>query len=344
MSLAGLHWRIKRRPGKPTIYYCYAWRNGPLILRGEGAKPKLTAEALERYQDAHRGRRKVTEDTIGTLCHEWRASPEWRALAASTRATWGYALTALEARFGKATLIAAQDPRFRRDVMAWRASMSDKPRSADVHMTVFRALLEWGRLNGRLTMNLADGIKPLWKGGNRESIIWEPAEVEALRPALSPRVRDAFDLARFTGFRRGDLVALPWDAVLEHAIVWRTSKSSGKRTVTVPIVPRLGELLAELRKVPRAPGVKTVLVNTRGRPWTAGGITAGFNRERDAAGFDKHLHDARGTFATELAPFTSDQQIAGIMGWSVSRIAEIRRLYVDQARTVIAIGEAIARK
>ena len=37
----------------------------------------------------------------------------------------------------------------------------------------------------------------------------------------------------------------------------------------------------------------------------------------------------------------TDQEVAGMMAWSPQQVADIRRVYVDQARAVVAIGERI---
>lgn len=344
MNLPGLNFATKRSRGR-VIWFIYAWRGGPLIMRAEGpTKPKLTAAAIAAYQDAHAKRLAAPADTLARLAGDWRASPEWRNLRDTTKATWGRCLNNIQDKFGNAPLGAVEDRRFRGDIMAWRASMAHTPRAADNHITVLQSLLTWGRRNGRLNASQAEDIPNLYKGGNRAHVIWEPHEIDILRPQLPPHVQDALDLARFTGLRRGDLVTLPLSAIGQHAIVWRTSKSNGERTVTVPMLPELKAVVERLRGLHRAKGVETALVNSKGQPWTPGGLTGVFNSFRDAAGFDKHWHDLRGTYVTELCPYLTDQQIAGIMGWSVTRIADIRRIYVDPARTVVAIGEALARR
>jgi hypothetical protein len=141
----------------------------------------------------------------------------------------------------------ALDRRFRADIMAWRKSMADTPRKADYHVTVLRALLGWGRVQGQLALNVADGIPNLYKGGGRAHIVWTPDEVALLHSVLPTQLQDALDLARLTGLRRGDLVKLPLSAFGPHAIVWRTSKSNGERVVTVPMLPALADLVAALR-------------------------------------------------------------------------------------------------
>jgi hypothetical protein len=190
---------------------------------------------------------------------------------------------------------------------------------------------------------MAADIPQLYKGGNRAAIIWEPAEVDAWQ-AAGQSVRDAVNLARLTGLRRADLVELPQAAIKAHAIVWQTSKSGRARTVSVPILPALRTLLDDLATRPRQPSVETALVNSLGKAWTPGGLTASFTQERIRLALaDKHLHDFRGTYVTELClAGLTDQEIAGIAGWAPSGVAEIRRLYVDQARTVVAMGERLA--
>ncbi len=346
MNLAGVAYVVKRRKGKPLIHYYYAWRGGPQIMRVEGGpKPRLTPAAIAAYQAAHAKRLTAPGDTLAGLATGWRDSPEWQALAPTTRNEWGRCLSEIEARFGKAPLGAVDDRRFRADIMAWRKGMADTPRKADYHITVLKALLSWGRVQGQLALNVADGIPQLYKGGNRAGIVWTPDDIALLRPVLPVQLQDALDLARLSGLRRGDLVKLPLSAFGPHAIVWRTSKSNGERVVTVPMLPELAGLVETLRTRHRAPGIETALVNSRGKPWTVSGLTGTFNAHRDCVGITKRLHDIRGTFCTELClAGLTDETVAGIMGWSVARVAEIRRVYVDQARTVVAIGEALARK
>ena len=122
--------------------------------------------------------------------------------------------------------------------------------------------------------------------------------------------------------------------------------------ITVVKRETLGSLARECL---REEGVQTTLVNSYGRPWTADGFGGSFNRIRDATNIDhvdeetgirkkKHLHDVRGTFATRRIAQPaglSDQEVADMMAWSPQQVADIRRVYVDQARVVVAIGERI---
>lgn len=54
------------------------------------------------------------------------------------------------------------------------------------------------------------------------------------------------------------------------------------------------------------------------------------------AGIKKRLHDARGTFATNLrhAGYTRDQ-IADAMGWRSERVEDLLKVYVDRNAVVL---------
>ena len=58
----------------------------------------------------------------------------------------------------------------------------------------------------------------------------------------------------------------------------------------------------------------------------------------------KHLHDVRGTFLAHLCRAElTDEDIANVAAWSPATVARIRRTYVDDAATVVALSERIRR-
>ncbi len=346
MNIAGIAWTRKRTATGAWRWYAYAWRGGPCIQKTISVKlPRLTPEAVLAFHRAISERGTMPADTISGLAAAWRASPEWKGFAAETRRMWGRTLDAITNKWGPVPVSIFDDRRIKHKIIAWRDSMAETPRKADYHVDVLRSLLSYGRLLGRLSLNMADGIPHLYKGGNRAAIVWEPDDVAAFLAVAEQPVADAFNLARLTGLRRADLVALPWDAIKTHAIVWRTQKSGRVRVVSFPLIAPATKLLAELRTRNRNAGVSTVLVNSRGRAWTPDGLNSSFNDARSKTECRKRIHDLRGTAVTEwcLAGM-SDAEIAGAFGWSPARVAEIRRLYVDQARVVVSIGERLHRE
>jgi integrase len=361
VSLEGLHYVAKRKPGKPVRWYVYAWRGGPLVARREGRdRPVLKADEIRAAMAAQESVNRPDPRLLLSLIREWQASPEWKGLAAGTRKTWGSPLNAIEARWGSKPLSVWNDPRMVAKVVAWRDERAATPRAADIGVTVLRELLKFGKLRARVLLNVADGIPTLYRGGDRAEIIWTEEDMDrfgwySLKLDMA-HVTDGLWLDAFTGLRREDLVTVNEANVWEHAIVKKALKVSRRqrRRAAMPRLPELNGLLEELRTRPRQDGVTTLLVNSRGLPWTGDGFGGSFNRIRDAANIvhadeetglvrKKHLHDVRGTFATRLIlAGLTDEEAANVMGWSPQRIATIRRVYVDQARVVVAIGERIA--
>lgn len=354
---AGLHIVCKRRrAGKSLVWYVYAWRGGPMIQKSEGARPKVTSALTDLAAEARRIGREPSGETIAKLISDYRAptTPEWAKLAASTKANYATWLDRIREKFGKAPLSAFEDRKMRGDIMEWRDQWIAQPRSADAAIQAMSTLLSWGVDRGRLEKNIAKGISQLYDA-DRSEIIWEEADLTAFQKAASIEVWEGVQLAALTGLRRGDLVNLPWKAVFEHAIVWRTAKSRGKNLATIPLLPETRILLDQIkarhaafmeaqRPNRRKPLPETVLSNSYWRPWTAMGFGSRFNDAKNEAKVEKHLHDLRGTFVTRccMAGLT-DQEIADIVGWDTKDIASIRARYADQARVVIAIGERLAR-
>ncbi|QIG79950.1 tyrosine-type recombinase/integrase [Stakelama tenebrarum] len=354
---AGLHIVRKLRNGKPAIWYVYAWRGGPCIHRQEGGqRPAVTATLTDKAAEARRELRTADDGTLATLIAAFKAptTPEWNRLAPSTRATWTTWLDRIREEFGDTPLRIVADRRFRGDVLDWRDRWINQPRSADMAIQTFSRLLSFGVDRARITTNVLTGIDQLYEF-DRSDVIWEPRHFDMLRPHASVEVMEGVELAAATGLRRGDLVRLPWTAIGEHAIIWRTSKSRGRNLVTIPLLPETRKLLdrirtrhaaamARQRPNRRKPLPETVLSNSRWQPWQPGGFGSRFNDAKRDSGLDLHLHDVRGTFATRcMIAGLTDQEIADILGWSVKEVAAIRVKYVDQARVVVAIGERIAR-
>jgi integrase len=364
---------VSRRPGKPVTWYVYAWRGGPLVLKHVGPKkPKLGAAEHAKIAQAMADDRAIPANTFRKVVRDWcsvnpakdqeKGSVEWNALADNTKRVWRPHVDSIEARWGKFPITIWDDPRMVAKVVKWRDERASTPRTADIGVTVLNHLLDYARLRGLVRINVATGVPTLYKGADRADIIWTEPDIVAFtaRAVQDKRehVVDGLRLAAVTGLRREDLVTLTWDQVGEFAIVKKALKISRRkrRRVVIPQTPQLEAVLADLRTRYRRDGVNTVLVNSKGTPWTANSFGGSFSRLKQAAGIvhvdedgnarDKHLHDVRGTFCTMLLVEwdLTDQEAAEIMGWSPDRVAQIRKVYVDHRRVVVALGERIAAK
>ncbi len=357
------------RAGRPISWRVYAYKGGPRIMTAiQPTKPKLSADAYALLAEALAEANCPDPKLLRSLIHDWRASPEWKKLAHSTRQVWGGNLDLIEKRWGDKPISVWDDSRMVAKVMKWRDERASTPRSADMGITVLRELLKFGRLRGRVRINVAEGVPHLYRGGDRAEIIWTSEDMEAFRlaaiEAKRPLLYDGLRLAALTGLRRADLVSLTYDHLGEVAIIKTAlKKSRGKRRkVVVPMTEALENLLEELRTRKRKEGVNTILVNEHGRSWTAAGFggSMSFGMVRDKAkivhveeGDDgerverpKHLHDVRGTFCTYLLTECelTDEDAAWIMGWSPARVGKIRSTYVDSAAVVISLAGRMRAK
>jgi integrase len=164
---------------------------------------------------------------------------------------------------------------------------------------------------------------------NRSDVIWGDEDFATLLAHASPEMAWAARLAALTGLRRGDLVKLAWTHVGELAIELKTGKSKGRRTVTIPMIRDLRDLLANIPK--RA---TTVLTSSDKRPWTGDGLGSSWWKLIQESGLKEkglRFHDFRGTAATRLYRARLPlREIAEILGWSEDRVEKIINRYVKR--------------
>ena len=142
---------------------------------------------------------------------------------------------------------------------------------------------------------------------------------------MSPHITRGLGLAALTGLALSDFTKLQWGQIGENAITGKRSKTGGE--FVIPLYPALRKHLGERQLGP-------VLLNSHGRPWTVEGFKTAWQRAKPA-GFDRRLHDLRGTCATRLIieGFT-DSEVAMFLGWKVDEVAQIKARYVDRNRVV----------
>ncbi|MBD7941564.1 tyrosine-type recombinase/integrase [Brevundimonas sp. Sa3CVA3] len=322
---------------------------------------------MAAYNAAVAERRAPKTDTLRPLAILYKQSPEFDGLGDSTKREWTRWLDVImddrssPLAIGGLPFDALDDRRVKAEILAWRDQWADRPRKADYGIQVLSRVLSWGMDRGLLAPNAAAGIKQLYTS-NRADQIWTADEIDRYTAAAkSPEVGFIVRLACLTGLRRQDLASLCWSHVGDLAIVKATKKSRGKKTAVIPLLDDTKELLDEIRAQqhrrhadlataaerknrPAPVRCLTVLSNTRGRPWSLDGLEHQVVGAKAEAGIDKHLHDARGTFATRLrrAGLTA-AEIADILGWEEDRVQRLLAVYVDRDSIVMEIANRIRR-
>lgn len=325
----GLHIVSKRLKSGEPRHYVYAWRGGPCILTVTGERPEITPELLDRARAERLPR--TSAGTLNALIDQYRASPAFTHLAPRTQTDYRQWLDRISRRFGRVPLRLWEGRAIKGELLEWRDELAETPRAADRGIGMLGTLLAWGEERGFVPDNPARGIRKLHKS-NRADLIWQVWHFYAVAP-LPAQVTRGIGLAALTGLAVVDFVPLTWEQVGETYIEGVRSKTGGTF-----IIPLYADLAAFLGKRGSGP----ILRNTLGRPWTVSGFHSVWQKHKPA-GFDRTLHDLRGTFATRLMilGFT-DQEIAMILGWTTERIAAIRARYVDRARVVRAMAERLS--
>jgi integrase len=326
-TTSGLHVVAKRLADGRARFYVYAWRGGPLIHTQDRHRPRITPELLAK---ADRAKGRVTRDNIDRIIDLYRQSPEFAAKAPKTQEDYRQRLDQCSAQFGRVPtrLIPELGP----EVVKWRDSMAATPRAADRCVGMLHTVLRWGKQRGHWRgENPAADIGKLHKV-NRADLIWEPRHWEAVA-GVPGYIRRTLTLGALTGLRIGDLLSLRWEDARDGYLLVNTRK-----TRTEAIIP----LHHDLDRFLTGPGRGAILRTSYGEPWTVDGWQSSWRTARPA-GFDRKVHDLRGTFATRLmvAGF-SDTEIAVVMGWRAERVAMIRARYVDRGRVARAMAERLA--
>ena len=331
VDLKGLHHvRAKGRS------YWYAWRGGPRLKSEPG-----TPEFIASYNEAVAQHRAPDTTRFRSVIAAYRASPDYRKLADSTKRNWSRWLDRIDDHFGELrTAQFDRSEKIRPQIRRWRSGFADKPRTADYAMQVLSRVLSFAvDPLGKFASNPAEGIKHMYSS-SRADVIWSDADIATLKAACSPEVGHAVDLAAHTGLRLGDLLKLSWSHVGETEIVIATGKSGRRREAVIPIYGALRDVLTGIPK-----RSTTVLTSTRIRPWTVNGFGTSFQAAKADAGLsgrDLHFHELRGTAATKFyVARLPERVIAEIMGWEEEAVSRIIRRYVGRSAATLATIEQL---
>lgn len=306
--------------------YYYAWRGGPR-LDGEPGEPSF----MRAYDRANAARKAPVTGTLKEVLTKYRASPAFTKLGVHTKRAYEKHLNTIEAKWGTMPLAALDDPLVRRKFTAWRDTMADTPRTADMAIGVLKRALGWAKERVFVIENQAEPIGRLHRA-DKSDAIWTADDIAAFLKHASKELAWAVELAIHTGLRQSDLIRLAWNHRDDGAFSLRTSKRG--RFVTIPITTACSGLLGRIEK--RGP---VILTTHRGkRPWTADGLRSSFRQACLDAGVTRTFHDLRRTAATTLLAAGIDaSQVAMMMGWAEADVEAMKRKYVSRAAVVAAV-------
>jgi integrase len=262
--------------------------------------------------------------TVGALLVAYKTSSEWRALRQTTQAFY---LRYLEPLMGIAGM-PVQNLK-RRDILAMRDGFeaNGTPGAATSFVRCVSALMTWAVDREWIEHSPALRVKRP-KGGHLRT--WTEAEYEHALTVLPEPLRRAIVLARHTGQRRGDLVAMPWSAYDGATVRLRQQKTGAPL-----VIPVTADLRRELDTWPRV--APLILTTHTGRAWSANYLSHAVT----AALPGLPLHGLRKLAATSLAEAgCSIHEIAAVTGHASLAMVQLYTRAVQQEQLA---GAAILR-
>ncbi len=286
---------------------------------------------LRAYQTALTGVLHVGHDpkggTLEALIAEYLRSSDYTALKPNSRATYLHAFDFLRGRDGAKAAVAAikasHIERLRDEIAA------TKPGKANLIVKALKVLMAFAVRRDYRDSNPAAEISLIRSGEYRSWTDEELAQFEQRWPRGTTE-RLIYELALYTGQRRGDIAKMTWADIKDGGINVVQEKTGAK--LWLPIHPSLS---AELALAPRTHAV--LVAGASGASFTPSWLGTFFANAIDEASLPRGcvLHGLRKAAARQLAEAgATDSEIMSITGHRSRH--EVTRYTRDAAQSVMA--------
>ena len=264
---------------------------------------------------------RISPNSVRSLVAAWQDSPEWHALAPSTREDWSRYAGRITAAWGSLE-VKGIDPHH---VLALRDTFRETPAAANNLIRCLSSMLAWSVPRAWRRDNPCREISML-RGGDGYPP-WDWPTINGARQTLRADLWLVAALALYTGQRQGDVLAMRWDAIRDGLIHVRQEKT-GKRLA----IPIHRDLATVLDAAPRS--AVTIAANSHGRPWTRDGFKATWNKHRPSGA--PAFHGLRKSAVVMLLEAgCTDAEVRAITGQSQEMIEHYARR-VNQGRLALA--------
>lgn len=327
--------RQKTRHGK-VVWYFRRGHGKRIRLPDEYGSPEFEAAyeaALYNLPKPQATKSKAQYGSLQWLVDRYMDSAEWSNSAPSTKTTKLAILKRILAQSGSVDIsrITAQT------IREGRNRRSQTPDAANRFIKTLSPIFKFGVESGFMTSNPCAGVSKFRVKSTGGFATWTGEEIQRFADfhPIGTNARLAFDLLRFTGLRRSDLIRLGRQHERNGDFVLRTKKTN--TLLELPIIPELRQTLDQ-----SSTGDLTYLVTAYGRPFRDAGFGNWFKSHCVRAGVTgdkKNAHGIRKHAATALAENgASGPQLMAIFGWTSLKQADV---YIQAANRRIMAREAM---
>jgi integrase len=312
----GQRWPLPADPASPEFHEAYAQR-------------------LRAIDDAPAPRR-FEAGTIGAMMADYKASAEYLALADKTRHDYARMLDRLEPVAGEPA-----DAIRRAHVRELALDLVDTPRTHKLFTQVVSRLFSFGIDNDYCLTNPAARMKRIGRAVSYTPWSDEAcATFEAAKP--EPWMMRAYMLARYTGQRLGDVLAMTWRAYDGQGVYVAQEKT--ERTNDPIWICAHRRLRAYLDGLDR--DQLLIITMPSGRGWNPDTASKYFNSWLDEIGIgDLNFHGLRHRAGTEMADAgCSDQMIKAVLGHKTLQMVQLYTMRANQRRLSTAAVKRLESK
>lgn len=304
---------------KGKIYYYFRKRNLPIVRLPRTPEDPEFHRALKNLLNKHiTVKTPSDEGSFSYLCEQYYQSPEFEKLAPRTMKDYQIYIEMMREKFGDLQV----DGISRSFVFAFRDSMRNTPRKANLVISILRRLLNYAVNREFITTNPANKpeqitIKPRYQ-------VWS-MECEAAFLKANPELKLAYLLAAYTAQRQGDILHMTWSQYNGQTIKVRQEKTSAY--IEVPCHRDLKIALDNQQKTS-----PLILTTKTGHSWKTHYFTHVWKRAMIKAGLKNlQFRDLRRTAIVRLAEAGATvPEIASISGHTIDRCQRILEVYLPR--------------
>lgn len=312
--------RMRARVRGETTFYYYDAGGKP---RREIPLGSHYPQALVKWTKLHETIRvqPTTTRDVAWAISQYRASPQFADLGEGSKKDYGYALDALIKAFGDAPLDQVEPSHV--TLYIDHRSQTSKHRALR-EKAVLSMIYAWCMARGYAQTNPASAVKTKRLPGRRGVYI-EDEMFNRLYAQATPDLRDAIDLAYFTGQRPADVLSMT-ESSLRDGFLQVTQQKTGK-PLRIAVSGALAELVERMAQRKRQFKVHamTLLVDEKGRAMTKAKLRGRFEAARDAAGFTGEqfqFRDLRRKAAAEVKDAVGVDRAQALLGHSTAAMTE----------------------